>query len=56
MLIVGSGRRLAAIANGSSDPAPLITRTVSPDEPARALLGPNAPQDCKILAEPLQDA
>jgi hypothetical protein len=50
MLIVGSGRRLAAIADASIDPAPLITRTVSPDELPRAPLGPNARQDCKILA------
>ncbi len=47
---------LAAIADGSIDPAPLITRTVSLDELPGALLGLNDRQDCKVLIEFSQSA
>ncbi len=43
---------LAALADGSIDPAPMITRTVTLEELAAAFRALGNPEDCKVVLEP----
>ncbi|MER3420066.1 MAG: alcohol dehydrogenase, partial [Chloroflexota bacterium] len=43
---------LAALADGSIDPAPMITRTVTLDELPAIFRAAGRPTDCKVLVEP----